>query len=259
MTDKSNNTGRHVLLLHGANCGGDVWTPVARQLERRGWKCTVPTLLHAHRPLSAASGLSPEIGLSDYIAQARELCRDITQRTGRPPAVVGHSMGGLIAQVLADEGVCSCAAFVVPAAPKGVPGFSLWAIVLFANALISRRTDKYHKPWKTGVNAALLNRVPSTRRDAIYARMRLEPGRLLSDMNNGLHIRRDGLNVPTLVVGAGRDRIVPVRITELLSQYYAPSARPCETVHAYVVVACHGCYGGCKGGNSSASWFANPR
>ena len=75
-----------VLLLHGYVCNRGLWVPWLRRLRRLGVPCTALTL-------------EPVFGGIDRYAPAIEAAvQDLTRRTGRPPLLVGHSMGGLAAR-----------------------------------------------------------------------------------------------------------------------------------------------------------------
>ncbi|CAM4010154.1 esterase/lipase family protein [Paracidovorax anthurii] len=74
---------RGVVLVHGFLCNRGFWTPWFAPLRRRG---------HAF----VAVTLEPPFGAIDgYAATIDAAVRRVAEATGRPPVVVGHSMGGL--------------------------------------------------------------------------------------------------------------------------------------------------------------------
>ena len=77
-------TGRRgVVLVHGFLCNRGFWMPWLALLRARG---------HAF----AAVTLEPAFGsIDDYAATIDAAVRRVTEATGRPPLIVGHSMGGL--------------------------------------------------------------------------------------------------------------------------------------------------------------------
>ena len=72
-----------VLLVHGYFCNRGVWRPWLPRLRALGVPCTALTL-------------EPAFGrIDDWVPVIERAVADLQQRTGRPPLVVAHSMGGL--------------------------------------------------------------------------------------------------------------------------------------------------------------------
>lgn len=99
-----------VLLVHGYGCNHAVWLDMAPALAAAGYRCE-------------GIDLAPVLGdIDDYAPQLLARMREIEARTGQPPLLVCHSMGGLAAraaQVLAmqaGEGV-RCAGIVTLGSP----------------------------------------------------------------------------------------------------------------------------------------------
>jgi pimeloyl-ACP methyl ester carboxylesterase len=73
-----------VVLVHGLMCNRGFWLPWLRQLRQLGRPCV-------------AINLEPVFGSIDAHAAAVEAAvRRLTELTGCPPILVGHSMGGLV-------------------------------------------------------------------------------------------------------------------------------------------------------------------
>jgi pimeloyl-ACP methyl ester carboxylesterase len=87
--------GPPVLFLHGV--GGAAWS----------WRPQRDALAAAHRVFvweargHGAAAAVTDAGLSDYYADAQEALAAVIEQAGRPPIVVAHSMGGLLAFALA--------------------------------------------------------------------------------------------------------------------------------------------------------------
>lgn len=102
-----------ILFLHGAFVGPPVWERfVAPWFAARGHRVAVP-----HLADTAGTGAR----LRDYVRAARLAAEEL----GGAPIVVGHSLGGIVAQHLATEGRVSGAVLVASPGPWGL-GPSLW-------------------------------------------------------------------------------------------------------------------------------------
>jgi pimeloyl-ACP methyl ester carboxylesterase len=74
---------RGLLLVHGFVCNRGLWNPWWPRLRQAGVPCI-------------ALDLQPVFGsIDDYADAVDDAVRRLTEATGRPPLLVGHSMGGL--------------------------------------------------------------------------------------------------------------------------------------------------------------------
>lgn len=106
-----------ILFLHGAFVGPTLWERfVAPWFAARGHRVSVPHL-------TEASG--PEARLRDHVRAARAAAAEL----GGCPIVVGHSLGGIVAQHLAAEGGVAGAVLVASPGPWGLAP-SLWHMAL---------------------------------------------------------------------------------------------------------------------------------
>ncbi len=86
-----------ILFIHGATATAETWIPLMYELQRLGMGSVAVDLRghgksHGHETLQVA-------GIRDYVADAR----DVIEQFQTAHVVVGHSMGGLVAQLLASE------------------------------------------------------------------------------------------------------------------------------------------------------------
>ena len=111
-----------VILIHGMSCAGANWKRVASLMTPRGYDCLAPSL-----PAHDASPDQPlQVGrqsLRDYLAFLEQMVA--TREDRRPPIIIGHSMGGLLAQQLAARVQPLALVLLTPAAPYGITSLSL--------------------------------------------------------------------------------------------------------------------------------------
>ena len=86
-----------LLLIHGAYCGAWVWQHAfISYFEEQGWS-GIAFSLSGHGQSEGLMSLD-WLGVQDFVVDAER----VMALLDRPPVVIGHSMGGLIAQVLAS-------------------------------------------------------------------------------------------------------------------------------------------------------------
>ena len=163
------------------------------------------------------------VSINDFIDDARQVARWLTERLSRP-IVVGHSMGGLIAQKLGEEGLARALVLLSPAPPRGISVMSgrlLRRQLRYLPALL--RSRRVVPRW-SDMRELVLNRVPEAEQQAAFARFVSDSGRAGREMSFGA-IRVDAERVrangcPVLVVTSDDDRFIPPRIAQRIAQRY---------------------------------------
>ncbi len=216
-----------LLLVHGMWGGSWYWANYVGLFAAAGWDCWALNLRghHGSRPV-------PDVGrvrVRDYVADVLAVVAAVGE-----PAVIGHSMGGLVAQKAAETTAFRAAVFLTSAPPRGilaVRGPVLWRLLPYTRALLGGRP---FVPRPRDAEALFLNNLaPDVRREA-YARLVPESGRAAREMALG-RVAVDAARVrcPTLVVGALRDRITPVAIQRRIAAKYRSDYRELDG-HAHM-------------------------
>ncbi|WP_425996392.1 alpha/beta hydrolase [Caulobacter sp. DWR1-3-2b1] len=219
-----------VLLIHGYGCAGDVWGPVAERLRTEGYRVEAPTIKSALRTVDGPKAGLTDLTLADYVAEMSALAQSLSKQSGKKPLVIGHSMGGLIAQKIAEAGHASGLVLFAPASPadaRGKPRLS--PVFTFLNMALSPKPQtKAGKMWKTGFKYGVVNVVPSARHDGLYAKMVYDSGRVLADLawpdkdpSRTAHVDAAKVTVPVLVLAGALDRTMPLDDVRLVSRKYA--------------------------------------
>jgi pimeloyl-ACP methyl ester carboxylesterase len=220
---------RTILMIHGYGCAGDCWGGVAARLRAEGYRVETPTLRAELRRVDAPGAGLAGLSLADYVADMSALAASLARETGAAPIVFGHSMGGMIAQKLAEAGLTAGIVLFAPASPadaRAKPKLS--PVFTFLNIALSLRPEtRAVKMWKTGFKWGVLNAVPGGRHDALYAAAVYDSGRALSDLawpdkdpNRTVHVDAARVKVPVMVAAGALDRTTPVEDVRLVSQKY---------------------------------------
>ena len=214
---------KSLLMIHGVGCGGDTWDRMRAGFEAKGWTCHAPTMFPERRVKEHPPADLAELGLDDYISAMADDARRMEKETGQKPAVIGHSMGGLIAQSLAEKGLVSQAVFLTPAQPKDCAGLSLPVIYTFLNILLSRDRTKGYKVWRSGFRFGVVNKVPRRRHEEIYANALYDSPKVYEDLKNSIEVDETLITIPTLTIAAGADRATPASAVRKVGEKYAKS------------------------------------
>ncbi|MBA3068717.1 MAG: alpha/beta hydrolase [Hyphomonas sp.] len=215
-----------LLMIHGIGCDGSAWDVMKPGFEAAGWTCEAITLFPDRRVRENPPASLPDLGFADFVEAATAEARRLAARDGAKPAVIGHSMGGLIAQVLAERGEVSKAVFLTPAQPKGCAEIGLPVAWTFLNIILRQDRKRSYKVWKTGFSWGVLNRVPKARHDAIYATALYDSGKVYGDMTDGIEVDERKVTIPTLTIAGCQDRAtLPKGVRKVAAKYAKSPAK----------------------------------
>jgi pimeloyl-ACP methyl ester carboxylesterase len=206
-----------VLFVHGYFADATVWDAWLEFFAARG---TPAYAVH----LRGRAGSNPirdlgAVSIDDFVDDASAVARAVGAAT-----VVGHSMGGLIAQKLAERGVVNAAVLITPAPPRGITVLSPRVAIRQLKYLPSLLLSRVVRPGRTDLRALVMNRVPADRQDALLDQMVPDSGRAGREMSvTGVSVDRDRVRCPLLVIGAEDDQFIPAPIAgRIAKRYRAP-------------------------------------
>jgi pimeloyl-ACP methyl ester carboxylesterase len=215
---------RPIVLIHGMWCTSGNFARVIDGLKPRGHACFAPTL-----PAHEVGVAHPEVGnqsLRDYLSFLEEFVR--RQNFAEAPILIGHSMGGLLAQQLAARIQPFALVLLTPATPSGILGLR-WANILSFLPVVLR-WDWWRRPQKLsfgGFASRAYNGVPAEKHRALYEGMVEESGRVVFEigfwfLDGSRAARVDAAQVrcPVYVVSCGDDRLTPAGAIRRLSRIY---------------------------------------
>jgi non-heme chloroperoxidase len=214
-----------IIMIHGMWGGGWYWENYKKYFEAQGYRCIVPTLrYHDVDPRSAPPGELGTASILDYASDLEKLIRE----TGGKPIVMGHSMGGLIAQILGARGLARALILLTPAAPRGI-------VALTPSVVRSFRSIMFRWGfWKTPVRQpfaeavyAMLHLLPPEQQKRTYERFVYESGRAAFEMGFWLFDGRRATEVDekkvtcsVLVIAGAEDRITPAAVVRKVHEKY---------------------------------------
>lgn len=111
---------RDIVFIHGMFMNPKSWTGWVERYSGRGFHChAVAWPGHEGEP-AALRASPPEVLTRLTLGDVIQAHRDFLAALARPAVLVGHSVGGLVAQRLLNEGLAAAAVAIDPAPPKGI-------------------------------------------------------------------------------------------------------------------------------------------
>src|SRR5581483_6494890 len=209
-----------VTMIHGGFCGPWAFDRLAERFESAGHSVKRPALrFHdGKKPPPALATTS----LTDYAGDLEAELGDT------PPILIGHSMGGLIAQMLAARRPVKALVLLAPSPPWGVPPSTLFEIAA-AQALLLKVGfwAQILEPDAGYAARHTFDRLPEAERSAMAAKLVPESGRATFElMHWGLDMTRASevdtrkVECPVLLLAGSEDRINPPGTVERIAALY---------------------------------------
>src|SRR6516162_3058839 len=118
--ERANTEGKQpVVFVHGLYLLASSWDNWRTFFEEQGYTTLAPGWPDDPESVAQADD-DPEVFAHKRIKQVTDHHADAIRQLKRKPAVIGHSFGGLIAQMLADEGLSSVTVAIDAAGFRGV-------------------------------------------------------------------------------------------------------------------------------------------
>lgn len=213
--------GAPLLLLHGAFGGAWMWAEhLGPYLARRG-RASIAVSLRGHGTSEGRERLA-ETTFDDYVTDARDALGLFTQT----PVVVGHSLGGLVAQRLVGRAQLRGLALVCSLPPEGLAYVNARAAVtepvVWLDAFVGATVPEA-AGMTSGARRLLFSAdLPDARVRRYAAQMTPEAPRALTQAHMPGPILSAFLTrLPTLVIGAAQDRLVWRSCTLRTAFYHA--------------------------------------
>lgn len=215
----ANESGRQpVVLIHGLWLLAGSWDSWRRALEERGY---APIAVDwPDDPTSVAAARSnPDALAGKGVGQVADHVAEVIARLTRKPAVIGHSFGGLLAQIIAGRGLAAATVAIDPAPSRGVLPLPFTALkaafpVLGNPANRKRAVTLSFDEFRYG----FANAISEVEARALYEEFHVAaPGRPLfqaatANVDPGTEARADKKSRdrgPMLVLNGEKDTIVP--------------------------------------------------
>ena len=224
-----------IVMVHGAFCGGWAFDSFREPFEAAGHRVITPDLPGHGADAGSVVGRS----MSDYAKAIAELC----QAQDAAPILLGHSLGGLVSQIVAARTPLAGLILLAPSAPWGVQGASAYealsAVSLYA---LGPFWAQAIQPDYTAASQYLFQNLPRDQRRAVFARMGAESGRAMWETLNWWMdpfvttlASSTAIKAQVLAIAGGRDEIHPPATVKTIAARLRGETRVFENMGHWLV------------------------
>lgn len=194
-----------LLFIHGSFVGHQSFAGWQRFFADRGWRSVAASR-------RGRAGIGPTRAKGLHIADYVDDTLAVIAAMDETPVVIGHSLGGLIAQKIAELGRARAAVLLCPA-PAAMLTAQRVALPTYLPMMPRILTGRPIIPPPGGCSTIALNAVPETARPAIHRTLVHESGRVYREMIFGsFKIDFARVKCPVWVAGGRLDRIVEPKL-----------------------------------------------
>ena len=209
--------------VHRAGTPPEHFAAWRTMFEDAGYDCRAPAL-PGHAPSERA--VLRRSGFDAYVAAMREVVAGLEA----PPVLIGHSMGGLVARMVAAEVGVAALVLLAPL-PGGRVPITAAALPFFAIAAPAVLLAQPFRPLRGAIRHLALNRLPRDEQDEIADGFVGESGRAYRDLVLGrAGVGGRAIRGGMLVMHGDDDRLIP-----------APVARGIADKHGAELMSVPGC------------------
>ncbi|MCF6248339.1 MAG: alpha/beta hydrolase [Desulfobacula sp.] len=218
-----------IVMVHGMWGGPWCWEKFQPFFENKGYQCHVPALRHHDiLPGDLPPGQLGTTSLLDYVQDLENYIEKMSEK----PIIMGHSMGGLLVQMLAQRNLATKTIMLAPAPPAGIHALSYSVFKCFLSMFSTWGFwKKPHRiPFKTA-KFAFLHQLSASQQKEQYNRLVYEAGQAASeiglwllDPNKASCVDETKITCPQLIIGASSDRIVPAAVVRKVAAKYHQTA-----------------------------------
>jgi pimeloyl-ACP methyl ester carboxylesterase len=217
-----------LVMIHGAFCGAWAFDNFREPFEAK-YEVSAPMLRYhdcGHEP-------PKELGRTSLLDYANDLEKVIAELDEKP-VLLGHSMGGLLVQMLAARGLARACVLLAPSAPWGVLPSTMFEIASAQTLLLSGGDYRgvVISPSYRIAAAHSLDKLDESSRNAIYERFVPESGQATFeimnwsfDLRRAGHVRARDVTCPVLCLAGSGDKINPPSTVSRIAARYQGRAR----------------------------------
>jgi pimeloyl-ACP methyl ester carboxylesterase len=223
---------KKIVFVHGMFMTSLCWEHWVDYFQAKGYSCSAPAWPGRDKPVEAlrASHPDPQLGkltLSQVIKQYEDLIKAMDEK----PILIGHSMGGLVVQLLLQKDLACAGVGIHSAPPAGIFALS-WPFLKTNFPMISPFVSKYEPRAMSfeDFQYAFVNTLSLEEQKQAYERYVVPESRMVprESLTSTAKIDFAKPHPPLLLLGGADDHIVPAVLNRSNYARYHASPSPTE-------------------------------
>lgn len=215
-----------IVFVHGMFQNPKSWAKWINYFEQKGYSCVAPAWpLHEGEPASLRQ--NPPLGLGELsLDEIVAKIENVVSSQSEKPIVIGHSVGGLIVQLLSNRNLISAGVCIDSVAPNAMLSFD-WGF--FKNSASIANPLKGDQPFlmdEEGFHGSFANTMPMQESNVAFNEFATHDSRnVLRDcMGSSGMVDLDLPHFPLLFIGGEKDQIIPPELNEKNAKAYTDEA-----------------------------------
>ncbi|MBN1897189.1 MAG: alpha/beta hydrolase [Spirochaetes bacterium] len=232
-----------IVFVHGMWLNAKCWDKYRKFFQKKGYQCITPTLrFHDLRPNEIPDPRLGTTGVLDYVEDLEKVIRKLKTK----PILIGHSMGGLLVQILAARGLAKALVMMNPDPPHGIMILRLSVMKGLMSAMT--KWGFWKKPFKQTFDEAtysMLQLLSFKEQKSFFDNFVYESGKAAVEIGfwflnpkKPTKVNKENITCPTLIIGSKQDNIVPASVVRKIARKYKKVAVYKEySHHSHWVIA----------------------
>ena len=207
-----------LIFIHGMLSNAGVWQPLIKYFNKKQYSC---------RAVELREGLDlRKTCFQDYVDKAKTLATE-------DDIVIGHSMGGLIVQKIAEETTIKGGVAICSASPKGIKfhGDIVLSSMKYVPNVIMRKPFKEDYPF---IRKYMLVGLEEDKAKKIYENLVKESAIVTYEIaRNKITVNEKNVTCPLLFIATKSDRVCPPDMVKKMAEKYNAEYRLYDGCHHF--------------------------
>jgi pimeloyl-ACP methyl ester carboxylesterase len=212
----STTASKSILFITGAFIGHNCWDSWKAFFESKGYTTSAPAWPNKDGSAEELRNRQPDAGIaSNRLTALTDFYARQADALSEKPILIGHSIGGLIVQLLLQRGLGSCGIAIHPVAPQGVYTFKFSFLKAGWNALgfFTSTRQSYLMSFKNWQYAFTNGMTEAEQKDSYY-RFTIPESKLIvrDTITSAASIDFERPHAPLLITSGSDDNSIPASL-----------------------------------------------